>query len=90
MESTVERGAEEEGCRPAGKEGCCWWTCSGRLWCSDLIRVGNWDGPVGLESSGNWSKERNWSLRSDQEQESDTAWTARERDSAWGSRRGCR
>lgn len=50
MESTAERGAEEAGCRPEVKEGCCWWTCSGQLWCSDPTHVGNWGGAVGQES----------------------------------------
>lgn len=73
MESTVERGAEEEGCRPAVKEGCCWWTCSAQLWCNDPRHVGNWDGPAVQASWGSWSRERNLNLRSDQEQESDKA-----------------
>lgn len=46
MESTEEREAEEVGCRPAVKEGYCWWTCSGQLWCNDPRHVGNWDGLV--------------------------------------------
>lgn len=50
MESIVERGAEEVGCRPAVKEGYCWWTCSVQLWCNDPRHVGSLDGPVVRES----------------------------------------
>lgn len=43
MESTEERGVEEVGCRQAVKEGYCWWTCSGQLWCTVPGHVVNWD-----------------------------------------------
>lgn len=50
MGSTEERAAGEEGCRPAVKEGCCWWTCTGQLWYNDPRHAGNWDGLVGQAS----------------------------------------
>lgn len=71
MRSTEERGAEEVGCRPAETEGCCWWTCSGQLWCSDPKHEGSWDGPVVQVSLGSWSTEKNWNLQSGQGQVSD-------------------
>lgn len=61
-ESTEEREAEVVGCRPEGKEGCCWWTCSDQLWCSGRGRAGSWDEPAVLVSWENWSKETNWNL----------------------------
>lgn len=45
MESTEERGAEEEGCRLAEKGVYWWWTCSGQPWSSDPKREGSWAGP---------------------------------------------
>lgn len=70
--STEEREAEEAGCRLAGTEGCCWWTCSGRLWCSGPRRAGSWDGPEVQESLGSWNKERSLNLTEKEEEESKT------------------
>lgn len=50
------------GYRPAAMEGCCWWTCSARLWCSGPAHGGSWAGLVGQASWGSWSRGRSWSL----------------------------
>lgn len=62
MESTEGRAAEGGGCRPEGRGGCCWWTCSGQLWRSGHEHGGSWVAPVAPESWENWNSETSWNL----------------------------